>query len=565
MTRGTHMQAAARPHVMGGVALAGASLIAVTPVTSLPDLPHVTNAAVRLTSGASDLLDLGSLSGLTDLGNLGNLGGLFDSGSLLNIPYNLFADVANIPYYESLALQEYAYALGPAGATGGVAGWIPPGADVTNGGVHIVDGLPYYALGGTGSWYGESIGNTWGWDDGNYPQLDALLHVALPLSFTQNDIVNPLQTFAQAEFIDGAHIGCEFECANPLGYLGGWAHGQTSLESLLSGFHYPPELTDTVGGNGGPLGDIINIANPQVTVPTPVGDLTGTGTIWSGASDQLNPLQSLEGIASSLTASPADNPIQFPNIGDVFSNGLKLFEDNMRDFNPFQEGSFLWWGAAKDYSIPSVLGGTLQDFTGIPNQWGLANLGAEPVSGYTSTPLSLPEGYLHGLEYFLTGDGGLAGNGLLGYLNPDTYLQALNTDIGTLTNPNNLLASLPLVGFLGLGNNVPGAIAPGSFLGTFAPSSFPGPFDASLFSGLLDTHALLGGALDPSTLLGNTFDPAALLSTFDPSSLLGSTFDPSALLASLDPSTLAGDLSSLLPGAAGTIPDLGLNLLTSLF
>ena len=83
---------------------------------------------------------------------------------------------------------------------------------------------------------------------------------------------------------------------------------------------------------------------------------------------------------------------------------MKLVQDNLNDFNPFQEGSFLWWGAAKDYSIPSVLGGTLQDFTGIPNQWGLANLGAEPVSGYSSTPLSLPEGYLQGLEYFLTGD-----------------------------------------------------------------------------------------------------------------------------------------------------------------
>ncbi len=157
----------------------------------------------------------------------------------------MFADVVNIPYYESLALQEYASALGPAGNDWGVPGWIPPGTPdagiATNGA---------YALGGTGSWYGESIGNTWGWDDGNYPQLDALLHFALPFSFTQDDIVNPLQTFAQAEFIDGAHIGCEFECANPLGYLGGWIHGQTPLESLLSGFTFPNELTDTVEGDG---------------------------------------------------------------------------------------------------------------------------------------------------------------------------------------------------------------------------------------------------------------------------------------------------------------------------
>lgn len=104
------MQAAARPNVMAGVALAGASFIAVTPIASPPDLPRLTNAAVRLTSG-EDLL-----GSLTSFDPLASLGGLFDSGSPSNIPYNLFADLVNIPYSESLALQEYAYALGPAGS-----------------------------------------------------------------------------------------------------------------------------------------------------------------------------------------------------------------------------------------------------------------------------------------------------------------------------------------------------------------------------------------------------------------------------------------------------------------
>ncbi|MGB7144750.1 MAG: hypothetical protein WBD85_14020, partial [Mycobacterium sp.] len=135
------MQVAVRPYVTAGVVLAGASLIAATPIAA-PVQRHVSTAAVRLTSGGGDILsDLGNLGGLTtdlgglttdlgDLGNLGglttdlgslaNFGGLLDSGSLLNIPYNLFADVVNIPYEESLALQEYAYALGPAGLPGGV-------------------------------------------------------------------------------------------------------------------------------------------------------------------------------------------------------------------------------------------------------------------------------------------------------------------------------------------------------------------------------------------------------------------------------------------------------------
>ena len=240
---------------------------------------------------------------------------------------------------------------------GGVAGWIPPGATFANGGeVLNAAGQPVYALGGTGSWYMESIGNTWGWDDGNDPQLDALLHVALPFSFTQNYIVNPLQTFAQAEFIDGAHIGCEFECANPLGYLGGWIHGQTPLESLLSGsgFTFPNEMTDTIRKNGHPETDPMS-SNPEMSLPNIFGGTTtGTAAIWSGEPGQLNPLASLGNIAGSLTADPSANPIQIPNIGDVFTNAVRLVQDNLNDFNPFAQGSFLYWGAAKDYSLPSA-------------------------------------------------------------------------------------------------------------------------------------------------------------------------------------------------------------------
>jgi hypothetical protein len=289
-------------------------------------------------------------------------------------------------------------------------------------------------------------------------------------------------------------------------------------------------LTDTIPNS---ITGIIN----EGPIP-PGSDLA----IWAGQGALLSPLAPLEAIAGNLTQDPSLNPIQLSDLGSVFTNGLQLIQDNINDFNPFQEGSFLYWGAAKDYSIPSALGGTLQDFTGIPNQWGLANLGAEPVSGYTSTPLSLPGNFLQGFEYFLTGDGGLAGNGLLGYLNPETYLQALSTDIGTLTNPNNLLASLPLVGFLGLGNNVPGAIAPGSFLGTFAPGYFSSPFDG-LFS---------------------SFDSTGLLSSFDATGL---TTDLSGLLPNIGTdlaSMLGSDLGSNLGTTlASNVPDLALQLLTS--
>jgi hypothetical protein len=548
------MHASARPYAIAGLALLTSSMIAVPPAISPAGL-RVANMDVRLVdnvltdvTGAlagidpltslslPDLgsLDLGGLS-LPDLGSL-DLGSLFADGSLLNIPYNLFADVVNIPYYESLALEEYAYALGPADSVGGVAGWIPTGTNPAD--IATIGQDQFYGVGGTGSWYMESLGNTWGWDDGNWPQLDAISHFLLPFSFTE-DFANQLEIFAQAEFIDGAHIGCEFECANPLGYLLGWLHGDTSLESLFSGTTFPDTIQGIVG---------------DPTFPVTWADQPGA---------QLNLLEPFQAIANNLTASPADNPIQFPDPVDVFGNAVKLAEDFGNDFNPFVEGSFLYWGLPTDYSIPTGIGGTIQDFTGIPNQFGFPatqQLGSEPVSGLTSNPSDLPGYFAQGLGYLLNGNGGEAGNGLLGYLNPEIYLQALSNDFNLLTNPNDLLAALPLVGYLGLGNT--DVFAPGSLLGTLGPAVVNGS----------------PSAFDASTLL-NSFDASTLLNSFDPASLLGGALDPTTLttdLSALLPNAgadltsmlggdLATDLSSLLSSsAANVVPDLALQLLTAI-
>lgn len=76
------MQVAARPHVMAGALLAAASLVAVTPI-------------------AQRTIHLPMLSIETQL---------IDE-SLLNIPMNLLADIANIPYNEVAALNSVAGSL----------------------------------------------------------------------------------------------------------------------------------------------------------------------------------------------------------------------------------------------------------------------------------------------------------------------------------------------------------------------------------------------------------------------------------------------------------------------
>jgi hypothetical protein len=124
-----------------------------------------------------------------------------------------------------------------------VAGWIPPGATVADSGVDPI--TDQYTLGGTGSWWMESIGNTWGWDNGNWPQVDALVHFFLPFQWTEG-LTESIQSVAQSAFIDGSGVNCEFECSNVLGYLGGWL---TNLGNVFSST-YPTTQTDTIPTDG---------------------------------------------------------------------------------------------------------------------------------------------------------------------------------------------------------------------------------------------------------------------------------------------------------------------------
>jgi hypothetical protein len=505
------MHAVPLPHAAAGLALIASSVVAVTPVASPPDLHHVTSAAVRLADVSTDLLGgvtsvdaldgLGSLA--NDIGGIANVGNLANlAGGLANTPYNVFADIVNIPYYESLALDEYAFALGPAGSVGGVPGWIAPGT--ASSGIDIINGLPYYALGGTGSWYMESIGNTWGWDDGNWPQLDALLHFLLPFQPTES-LTDQIQTFAQGEFIDGSGVNCEFECANVLGYFGGW--GDTPLTKLLSGYTFPNVLADTIGQNS--LTGIINVG------PDPPGsDLV----IWSGQQATLNPLAPLAALAANLTGSPADNPIMFPNPADLVENVIKLSNEiNYLDFNPLVQGSFLYWGAPTLWSVPAGLGGVVQSLTGIPNEFANVDIGwplhgAEPLSGYTAGLPQLVEGLPQGFEYLL--------RGLLGYVTP--------------TLPPGLNGPLDALGNLGTG--------PADLLESTGI--------ANLWTGLTTTV--------PSSLAGLNTETGSIVSSLLPGAGLGTTWQPLVSMPGPDVATdLASTLSPNLPDLASTLsPDL---------
>jgi hypothetical protein len=424
------------PYATAGVALAAASMIATAPATQPV-------AGVAVEQHATRLL----------------------ASSVANIPANLLIAIANIPYYESLALKEYAYALGPPRQTGGVPGWIPPGATVENGGVDPgpdgVEGTAddLYARGGTGSWWMESpSGNTWGWDDGNWPQLAAIGFFIAPFEFSL-PIAQQLQIFAQAEFIAGANVNCEFQCADILGYVGRWLVFVTPLAELLAGTTFP----ETVN------------AYPDIQ------------PVWAGEPAQLDPSLPLQAIAEYLTQDPRDNPIMLPDLAGVASDLVKLGNDLINDFNPFVTGSFLYWGAPTLYSVPAALGGLVQNFTGIPNQFLIPpweNFGGEPDWGPTAGPASLLTGLPAGLDYLV--------RGLSGYLNPSTYLQASLANTLLRTYAEGSLPGSDIARIL-IGMDPASVLALGNDLRQTASTGWPAPGISSLIRGI--THNLPAAGL----------------------------------------------------------------------
>ena len=184
-------------------------------------------------------------------------GGLLRRRSILNIPYNIFADIVNIPYTESQALAEYAYALGPAGSTGGVEGWIPPGATVADGGVshqgglihrgrdrQLVDGIHRQHMG-----LGQRQLAAGG-------RADALCRCRFSgpkvwpspssLSRSRRSSMEP-------------RANCEFQCSSLLGYLGGWI---THLGNVFFSTYPTTKRTPSGKTSQNILGDIINVGPP---------------------------------------------------------------------------------------------------------------------------------------------------------------------------------------------------------------------------------------------------------------------------------------------------------------
>ena len=146
-----------RPYVRACAALAGAGVVAITPIAPPPPDVHIASPATRLTAA---------------------------SASIANIPVNVIQTIANVPANEIAALNS------------------------------LADALLF-----TGSWWVGSPSNIWGTDPTDPPFVKAVVAVLVPIPALSGPLGEQLAVVAQAE--SPVSAGCTFWCPNPIAHLQG--------------------------------------------------------------------------------------------------------------------------------------------------------------------------------------------------------------------------------------------------------------------------------------------------------------------------------------------------------
>jgi hypothetical protein len=376
------MPVAVRPYLTAGVVLAGAGLLAVTPIAPITPLsrPHVANLEVRLTTGES----------------------------LLNIPVNLFNDIVNIPY-QLLEAPYSVEGLIPNFTTDGehvpgsglaAAGTIGQPSDVWPDYTPFGDGGPTDptfhgalnflagALDYTGSFYVSNPTNVFGWDTGNPWNFSALIDTLLPIKDLGPHVAQNLNSIAEAEFPEASAANAYF-FYDVLGELESLF--TVPFSQLESGYTLPPEgALNPVGAGNGPLGS-----------PTEAG--LPYHDIWSGQHVTVDPSLGFDDFFQSLMQDPSDNPIHPLDLSSIYPAYAHLQQAINIDFNPFEPGadSFIFQAAKDVYGLPALINGIFNGAHGLDP--GGPDIIPESVTNTLGNVLNAIIGPDSGLEKILVG------------------------------------------------------------------------------------------------------------------------------------------------------------------
>jgi hypothetical protein len=368
------MQAAMRPYAIAGAALLGASVIIVKPLAPQPDpeqgLQQISDAAVRLADADVTLADLA------------------------NIPYNLFASIVNLPYYE------FAAPISTAGVADGAIAYTldDPGVGVTPmpetslGAVGLLDNVLNYE---GNFWLLDSV-NVLGIDPGDPGKIAAFADILTGNPALGDAFSSQLIPILEAEL--PLQAGCTAAsaggCPDPLEILMGstTSNGVTvpgyfsvPIQDFFSSTGYTfPGTAAAPWENPVPSGEPIPPGFPPGTptdpIPTDPSTVVNEPLPWSGETVTLDQNGPLDAYLAYLTQSPADNPIEFPTLQDVTTDLTNLTTATFNTFNPFVDGTYCLPCA------PFVPGDTTNPFTTLLDGTGLGSL--FDSSSMSSTDLS---------------------------------------------------------------------------------------------------------------------------------------------------------------------------------
>jgi hypothetical protein len=481
------MQAAARPYVMAAAALAATGVVVATPL------------ALRMPSETATLPVRSYDTQLVDAGD-----------SIFNIPFNLFQDIANIPYNEVQALDT------------------------------LADSEFF-----TGNWFVVSATNLWGVDPGDPSHFMAVTDLLLPfpelsgLGQPETDFSAGLgqQLWGAVAAELPVNSACDAASCIPqvptppitgvtsvdsLIWDSNILDGQqqfplidnwftVSPTTLLNGYEFSP----TANGSTDPSGPVVPGFNFD-------GTGTGDSMPWSGDTYTLQPWVPVENFINSLEATPNYGAFEFPTLTEALQAFQSVIAGGIVDFDPFTSGSPFCPGTCDipdSANYPALVQDVANLFPGNPtiDTW---------------------------LTDFTTGAA------------QETYNGPTQDQI---TNSINLLQQ----GYWDFGNPYPPA-------GTGPDYSDVASFFHQFWTDLGITPGEGSGAVPDASTAASSLDPSQLTSELNAmtASLVPGAVstDLSALIASLEPAALSADLSALTENLASTLTaDLGSTALTSLF
>ncbi|MGV0636224.1 hypothetical protein ABQE69_17080 [Mycolicibacillus trivialis] len=450
------MPAVVNSYRAGGLVLTAAALAAATAVA--PAAPRLSekleHLEVQLTAGLEDL------------------------DGLLNVPVNLFYDIANIPYnlfgapYSAAGLVPQFSALPPPSLEfpnvniGDYPGLktLPANFNGTSAGSlnNLANALLY-----TGSWWQSSSTNVWGWDTANPWNFTALINALIPIKQLSVPLADNLNTIMAAEF-PIAEPANKFLFNDLLGELN--TLFRVPLSDLTSGqWKFPNPLENPVGVGANPLGEggttYPEIWSGKIAHLDPFWGLgTGETQEWSG--------QSVPNFLQSLLNDPSGRTVNFPDLNTVIPTLWNVYNSFNADFSPFYLGvdpetgtlipgtdSFLFQGAQPVYGIPNIINGIVN------GQGGLWPDGPNILPSWLTTPVGDALNWLVGPNSAIAGTTVGISNALMSIVNQielitggpgvpgfvdtafnlSTLLPNFATDFGTLFGPDaatNLAAML---------------------------------------------------------------------------------------------------------------------------